>query len=210
MGSRLTPDETARLILRRDPAFREIVTSVGPPPRRRNAPIDQRFAAVARSITSQLLATRAATTIHARVLDACDGHVTEESILRVGPDTLRNAGLNRTKAEAMVALASMSLAGHINFDRHGRMSNDEITREITAVRGIGPWTAHMYLMFTLARPDIWPSGDYGVRYGWSIVHDEDDIISERALNDVGASLVGVQSATAWYCWQALHVFRGEQ
>jgi DNA-3-methyladenine glycosylase II len=183
---------------------------VGPPPRRRNAPIDQRFAAVARSITSQLLATRAATTIHARVLDACDGHVTEESILRVGPDTLRDAGLNRTKAEAMVALASMSLAGHINFDRHGRMSNDDITREITAVRGIGPWTAHMYLMFTLARPDIWPSGDYGVRYGWSIVHDEDDIISERALNDVGASLVGVQSATAWYCWQALHVFRGEQ
>ena len=90
------------------------------------------------------------------------------------------------------------------------MSNDDITREITAVRGIGPWTAHMYLMFTLARPDIWPSGDYGVRYGWSIVHNEDDIISEKALKEAGGSLVGVQSATAWYCWQALHVFRGEQ
>ncbi len=110
----------------------------------------------------------------------------------------------------MVELARMSLAGNINFDRHGRMSNDDITREITAVRGIGPWTAHMYLMFTLARPDIWPSGDYGVRYGWSIVHNEDDIISEKALKEAGGSLVGVQSATAWYCWQALHVFRGEQ
>jgi len=210
MGSRLTPGETAGLLCEKDPAFREIVTFVGPPPRRRNAPVDQRFAAIARSITSQLLATSAAATIHARVEEACGGRVTEESILGVGPETLRGAGLNRTKAEAMVALADMSLAGHVNFGRHGRMSNDEIAREITAVRGIGPWTAHMYLMFTLARPDIWPSGDYGVRYGWSIVHDQDEIISEKELNGCGAALVGVQSATAWYCWQALHVFRAER
>jgi len=207
MGSRLTPEETAGLLCEKDPAFREIVTSVGPPPRRRNAPVDQRFPAIARSITSQLLATSAAATIHARVVDACGGRVTEESILHVGPQTLRKAGLNRTKAEAMVELAAMSLAGRVNFDRHGRMGNEEIAREITAVRGIGPWTAHMYLMFTLARPDIWPCGDYGVRYGWSIVHNEDDIISEKDLKGVGPSLVGVQSATAWYCWQALHVFR---
>ena len=210
MGARLTPEETARLILQKEPSFRHIITHMGPPPRRRNAPINQRFGAIARSITSQLLATGAATTIHARVVEACDGDVTEESILRAGPATLRKTGLTRTKAEAMVELARMSLAGHINFDRHGRMNNEEIAREITAVRGIGPWTAHMYLMFTLARPDIWPSGDYGVRYGWSIVHGEEEIISERELKAVAESLAGVQSATAWYCWQALHVFRGEQ
>ena len=192
MGARLTPEETARLILQKEPSFRHIITHMGPPPRRRNAPINQRFGAIARSV------------------EACDGDVTEESILRAGPATLRKTGLTRTKAEAMVELARMSLAGHINFDRHGRMNNEEIAREITAVRGIGPWTAHMYLMFTLARPDIWPSGDYGVRYGWSIVHGEEEIISERELKAVAESLAGVQSATAWYCWQALHVFRGEQ
>jgi 3-methyladenine DNA glycosylase/8-oxoguanine DNA glycosylase len=87
------------------------------------------------------------------------------------------------------------------------MDDHEILSEVTAVRGIGPWTAHMYLMHTMARRDVWPAGDYGVRSGWSIVHDLDEIISERDLALEGDRFTGVRSAVAWYCWQAVHFAR---
>ena len=68
----------------------------------------------------------------------------------------------------------------------------------------------MYLMFTLARTDVWPIGDYGVRVGWSIVHDLEETISEKELKQAGEKFLGVRSAVAWYCWQAVHFSRNEK
>jgi DNA-3-methyladenine glycosylase II len=159
------------------------------------------------SIVSQLLATSAATTIHARVVEACGGDVDVDSILRTGAVRLKSAGLSRTKAEAMVDLAEHVRDGRIQIARHGYMSDDDILKEITAVRGIGPWTAHMYLMHTMGRADVWPVGDYAVRTGWSIVHDLEETINERDLVNEGNRFTGVRSEVAWYCWQAVHFAR---
>jgi len=194
-------------IKRRDPLFAPVIAAVGPVPMKRAAPIAQRYAALARSITAQLLATGTATTIHGRVGDLCGGEVTIEAVLALGADELRSAGLTRTKARAMVELAESVRDGRVSLARHGRMSDDDVAREVTAVRGIGPWTAHMYLLDTLARRDVWPVGDFGVRHGWTIVHGLDVLISERELRDAGEVLLGVRSSVAWYCWQAVHLSR---
>ncbi len=203
----LSRQDIAASIVRSDGAFREIVHRAGPPPARRNAPVDKRFADLVESIVSQLLATAAANTIHARVVAACGGTVNEDSILRVGAATLKTTGLSRTKSEAMVELAQHIKDRRINVARHGRMPDEQIVREVTAVRGIGPWTAQMYLMHTLARRDVWPTGDYAVRAGWSIVHGLGPMISEAELHEEGARFSGMRSDVAWYCWRAVHFAR---
>jgi DNA-3-methyladenine glycosylase II len=210
MATPLSAGEIAKKIQRIDPSFKSVIKKAGTPPVRRSAPVAKRFPALASSITSQLLATSAAETIHARVVSVCKGTINEKSIIKAGAEKLKSAGLNRTKAEAMVQLAEMSIDRSIQLDRHGRMSNEAIEHEITAVKGIGPWTVQMYLMHTLARHDVWPVGDYGVRMGWSILHDMDEIISEKELRIAGEPLTGLRSSVAWYCWQAVHFFRLEK
>ncbi len=195
-------------IARRDQAFQSIVDLAGPPPlRRRAAPQSRRFPSLVRSITYQLLATSAANTIHQRVVGACGGEVTVASVLDAGVERLRGAGLNRTKAQAMIDLAGDVNERRVRLSDHGRMSDEEIVRDVTSVRGIGPWTAQMYLITTMARRDVWPAGDFGVRNGWSLVHGLDEIISERQLRADGDRFEGERTAVAWYCWEAVHFSR---
>ncbi len=163
---------------------------------------------LARSITHQLLATRAANTIHQRVIDACGGTVSAKTITLCGHENLRALGLSNAKAAAMLDLAERTQDGRVRLERHGRMTDDEVQREVVAVRGVGPWTAQMYLMFVLGRHDIWPPGDLGVRSGWSMIHSLDELISEAELRAEGDAFVGLRSDVAWYCWEAVHLARG--
>ena len=197
-------------IVRRDSAFAPVVAKIGPPPPRRPAPVNQRFASLIRSITFQLLATAAANTIPTRVVSACGGTVTPDSVLGAGPDALRAAGLSRTKAAAMVDLAAHIHDGRIRLERHGRLSDAQIIDEVTSVHGVGPWTTQMYLMFTLGRTDVWPVGDFGVRHGWSLLHGLPEMISEKGLRAEGQRFEGLRSDVAWYCWQAVHLERSNR
>jgi len=203
----LTQEEIASFIVKRDRAFRTVVKNAGPPPPRRAAPVKSRFSALVRSITFQLLATSAANTIHARVIEACGGETSPQSVLAAGEENLRAAGLNRTKAQAMLDLAQHCLDGTVDLKAHGKMSNHEVVKDVVKVRGIGPWTAQMYLMHTLARHDVWPIGDYGVRAGWTLLHELDEMISEKDLGAEGPRFAGYESDVAWYCWQAVHFQR---
>ena len=199
-----TPDEVAATIAKRDKAFRPIIALAGPPPLRRRAQsVDNRFPSLVRSITHQLLATSAATTIHGRVVEACGGTVTIHSIIEAGPEKLRGAGLNRTKAQAMVDLATEVRDNRLQLAKHGRMSDADVVADVASVRGIGPWTAQMYLISTMARPDVWPVGDYGVRVGWSLLHGLDETIGEKDLLVAGEALAGQRTSVAWYCWEAI-------
>ena len=202
-----TPLDVADFIVGHDHAFASVVRNVGPPPRRRSAPVEQRFASLVRSITFQLLATKAAATIHTRVEALCEGTVAPGALLLVGHQRLREAGLSNAKAAAMLDLAARAQGGFLQFARHGRLDDDAVLQEVVAVRGVGPWTAQMYLMHTLARRDVWPVGDFGVRTGWSLVHDLKEPISERDLAREGEPLAGERSAVAWYCWRALEQSR---
>jgi DNA-3-methyladenine glycosylase II len=209
VSSPLTPQEIAVVIAKRDRAFKKFINEVGPPPPRRSAPVAQRFPTLARSITGQLLATKAAATIHQRVVDLCAGDVSAESIQRAGHASLRGAGLSNGKAAAMLDLAERTLDGRIRLNRHGKMSDHAVLSDVVAVRGIGPWTAQMYLMHTLARHDIWPAGDFGVRNGWSQIHDLDEMVSEVELRKKGELFTGVRSDVAWYCWQIIRLQRSK-
>jgi DNA-3-methyladenine glycosylase II len=205
----LSPKEIAATIVKRDRAFKKLIQEVGLPPSRRSAPVAQRFPTLARSITYQLLAGKAANTIHQRVIDVCGGRVSAESITSAGHDRLRAVGLSNAKAAAMLDLAERTLDGRIQLAHHGRMSDQDVLVDVVAVRGVGPWTAQMYLMHTLARHDVWPAGDFGVRNGWSILHDLDELISEKNLRKEGDVFTGVRSDVAWYCWEAVGLSRAK-
>jgi DNA-3-methyladenine glycosylase II len=205
----MSSEDRSKLIIRRDPSFKKLVKAIGPPPARRSAPVNDRFANLARSITYQLLATKAADTIHQRVIDLCEGAVNPESIIVAGHANLRGVGLSNAKAAAMLDLAARANDGRVRLKHHGRMSDDDVLAEVVSVRGVGPWTAQMYLMHTLARHDIWPASDLGVRHGWSLIHDLDEMITVKDLHDEGAIFEGVRSDVAWYCWQAVHLSRAK-
>jgi DNA-3-methyladenine glycosylase II len=171
--------------------------------------VADRFSNLARSVTYQLLATQAANTIHQRVIDLCGGTVNPESIALAGHAQLRSVGLSNAKAAAMLDLAERVNDGRVQIARHGRMSDDDILSDVVAVRGVGPWTAQMYLMHTLARHDVWPASDLGVRNGWSLVHELDEMISVADLHREGGAFEGVRSDVAWYCWEAVHLSRSK-
>ena len=203
MVSQLSPEEIAQLIVKRDRAFGPTVKRVGPPPKRRNAPLDKRFPALIESIASQLVSIKAADTIYARIVAICDGEVSPRSLAAAGFESIRSAGLSTTKAQAMLELSGHVLIGQINIEQHHKMPSSEVAKELMSVRGIGPWTAEMYLLFSLARQDVWPHLDYGVRAGWSSIHALPEMISIKELKAAGAVFAGVESHAAWYCWRAL-------
>jgi DNA-3-methyladenine glycosylase II len=205
----VTPKERAATIAERDPAFRALIELVGPPPARRSAPVADRFANLARSITYQLLATKAANTIHQRVVDLCGGTVTPDTIAVAGHAELRALGLSNAKAAAMLDLSASALDGRLRLAQHGRMSDHDVLANVVAVRGLGPWTAQMYLMHTLARHDIWPASDLGVRAGWTMVHELDELVSINDLKRQGDVFEGTRSDVAWYCWEAVHLSRSK-
>jgi DNA-3-methyladenine glycosylase II len=103
----------------------------------------------------------------------------------------------------MVDLAHDVRDSRVDLARHGRMSDLDIVQDVASVRGIGPWTAQMYLISTMSRPDVWPIGDYGVRVGWTILHGLDETISEKDLHVAGERFVGARTSVAWYCWEAV-------
>ena len=109
----------------------------------------------------------------------------------------------------MLDLAERTLDGRVRLAHHGRMSDHDVLRDVVAVRGIGPWTAQMYLMHTLARHDVWPAGDFGVRNGWSRIHRLDVMVSEAELRQKGERFEGVRSDVAWYCWQVIRLERAQ-
>jgi DNA-3-methyladenine glycosylase II len=199
----LSRREIAQFIVARDSAFAPIVEATGPPPARPRVPVDERFSHLVRSISHQLLAIKAAATIHGRVLELVGGEVTTANVLALSVADLRAAGLSRTKAEAMIQLADYVDDGRVRIARHGFMDDSDVVDDVTQVRGIGPWTAQMYLMFTLARHDVWPTGDFGVRHGWSVIHGLDENVAAAELARLGESFAGVRSAVADYCWAAV-------
>jgi DNA-3-methyladenine glycosylase II len=125
---------------------------------------EEHYGALVRSITGQQLSVKAAASIWRRVVERFGGTPAPEQILADDPEELRVAcGFSRAKVAYLRSLAEHVLSGELELDRLNDLSDDEAIRELTAVKGIGEWTAHMFLMFTLHRPDVLPTGDLGVR-----------------------------------------------
>jgi DNA-3-methyladenine glycosylase II len=195
-------DATA-LLVGRDPVLAALVERHGQAPRRRPARADRRFEALAEAIVYQQLAGRAASTIHGRFVLAVGGTVTPEAVLAASDEALAAAGLSRAKAASIRDLADHVASGRIALDRIGRLSDEEIVDHLTQVRGIGPWTAQMFLLSTLGRLDVWPTGDYGVRAGFGRAWGLPAIPTPKELDELGEPFRPYRSLVAWYCWRVV-------
>ncbi len=202
MTSRHSPRRAEILaeLSRRDRVLAGLVERHGPAPLDRPVPVDARFAVLVRSIVSQQLAGSAARSIHAR-LTGLLGDVTPESILEAGPDALGACGLSGAKTAALVDLAERAAGGQVDLGRIGRLGDDEVVEHLVQVRGIGVWTAQMFLMMALRRPDVWPVGDLGVRIGYAAAWRQGALVSPAELQRLGEPFRPYRSTVAWYCWR---------
>lgn len=199
--------EGAALVAARDASLAVVIDRVGPVRlRRRQA---DAFQALARSIVFQQLAGRAASAIHARFEALFDGAgPSPEGVLMTSDARLRAAGLSGAKAASIRDLATKVADGAVPLHDVARLSDDEIVSRLSTVRGIGRWTAEMFLIFQLHRPDVWPVDDLGVRRGWQLAHHAPAIPSPRELAAEGDRFRPHRTVAAWYCWQAVHLARG--
>jgi DNA-3-methyladenine glycosylase II len=197
----------ARELAARDPVIAKLYDEVGPP--RLRAPMETHFAALARSILYQQLAGAAAAAIHARLIGALGGSVTPEGLIALSPETLRKVGLSANKAASLTDLAQKVLDGTVKLEPRqiARESDEEVMERLTSVRGIGTWTAQMFLLFQLRRLDVWPTGDLGVRRGYGLAWGI-PMPSAKELEPLGDPFRPYRSVAAWYCWRASALYSG--
>jgi DNA-3-methyladenine glycosylase II len=191
---------------RRDPVLAHLVRLVGPISYRPGDP-DGHFGALVRSIVFQQLAGSAARAIHARVRATVPGELTPDALMAVPDETLRSAGLSANKLLALRDLSVKVIDGTVDLDKSAR-PDDEIIANLATVRGIGRWTAEMYLMFELRRLDVWPVDDLGVRQGYGLSWQVDPPPSAKELAPLGDRFRPYRSIVARYCWEAVALFRG--
>ncbi|HEV2036731.1 MAG TPA: DNA-3-methyladenine glycosylase 2 family protein [Candidatus Dormibacteraeota bacterium] len=166
-------------------------------------PLDDSFAALVRSIMYQQLAGAAASTIHGRFLKLFSHRLSPTAVLALPDGAMRSAGVSGAKQAAITDLARKVGDGTVPLHEVGALSDDELVARLIQVRGIGRWTAEMFLMFQLRRLDVWPVDDYGVRKGWALVHKLTEPPTPRVLQGEGERFRPYRSVAAWYCWRAV-------
>ncbi len=191
----------------RDPVLANLVSLVGPL-RHRPQSVDGHFGALVRSIVSQQLSGRAAHAILQRVVGAAGGRLTAEAIAAVPDEQLRAAGLSGNKVASVRDLSVKVLDGTVDLSGNRRKGDEDVIADLVTVRGIGRWTAEMYLMFELRRLDIWPVDDLGVRQGYGLAWGLAAAPAAKELVPLGDRFRPYRSVVARYCWEAVSLFRG--
>jgi DNA-3-methyladenine glycosylase II len=161
------------------------------------------FSLLTRAVINQQLSNKAAATIEARLIAALGGVLTPEGVLAAGLERLRGVGLSRAKSMALQDLAGRTLDGTIpSFRKLSHMSDDTITEHLTQVRGIGLWSAQMFLIFSLARPDVMPAQDLGVRKGFQLLYRHRELPSTQAVLSHAEIWRPWRTVATWYLWRA--------
>ena len=191
----------------RDPVVANLVDLAGPLRHRPRDP-DGHFGSLVRAIVFQQLAGSAARAIHARVRATVSGPLTPEALAAVPDDALRGAGLSANKLASLRDLSSKVMSGAVDLNRSARRTDDDIVAALVTVRGIGRWTAEMYLLFELRRLDVWPVDDLGVRQGYGLAWRTEHAPTAKELEPLGDRFRPYRSVVARYCWEAVHLFRG--
>lgn len=178
-------------LVRRDHAFNDIVLSAALCPFGRVRPKTTHFESLVRAVIAQQVSTAAARTITARMTTLAGGSVTPESMAGLSDAQLQSAGLTSAKVRSLAELSRTAASGAIDFRRISRQPDDVVITELTAVYGIGVWTAQMFLMFQLGRLDVWPTGDLAVRRGWDVLHPA---VTDTAPSPEAGALLGRRGA----------------
>jgi len=188
-------------LAKRDRVIRGLVKRHGPckiPPSK-----DPHFHALAESIVYQQLAGAAAAAIFRRFRALFDGELTPEAVLAASEKSLRGAGLSPNKMASIRDLATKVVDGTLPLDHVARLRDEALIERLVTVRGIGRWTAEMFLMFQLRRTDVWPVDDYGVRKGYANAYGLADLPKPKELFALGERFRPYRTTAAWYCWRAV-------
>lgn len=194
-------EQALRHLRRKDPALRPIFKQVGPFVLE---PHGDRFQILARSIISQQISTKAAQSIAARVVALLGRRrFAAESVRKLSHEQLRSAGLSRAKAVYFHDLADWVGSGRINLHAIHQADDEEIIRELTQVKGIGRWTAEMFLIFCLGRPDVLPIDDLGLRAGVRRCDGLEEMPTKAEVRERGSIWAPYRTVATWYLWQSL-------
>jgi DNA-3-methyladenine glycosylase II len=187
--------------LRRDPMLKPLIEQVGPCTLTYHS---NRFEVLVRSIISQQISTKAAAAIRTRLELALGRRgITPQAILRARDDTLRAAGLSLNKLRSLRDLADKVHSGLVPLERLHERSDEEVIDCLMPVRGIGRWTAEMFLIFCLGRPDVLPVDDFGLRTGVQRWYGLADLPGRRQLIELGEPWRPYRSIATWYFWRSL-------
>jgi DNA-3-methyladenine glycosylase II len=167
------------------------------------------YGALLRAIVGQQLSTKAARTIYLRVIEIFGGTTpSPEQLLEASEADLRGAGLSGRKVEYVRDLASHILSGELEVDRLDQLSDEEVIAELVAVRGLGQWTAEMFLIFHLERPDVLSGGDLGIRKAIQVEYELEEMPKPEEVLEIGAPWRPHRSLASLYLWESLAAVPG--
>ncbi len=164
------------------------------------------FRMLVRSITSQQISTAAARTIAGRLRARTgpDG-LEPQAVREIGVDGLRSCGYSGRKASYLLGIADVILEGSLDLPKLHALSDEQVVERLVKLRGVGEWTAHMYLIFSMGRPDVFPHGDLGVRNALRRFHSLEALPAKREAIELAKPWRPFASVASWYCWRTLDV-----
>jgi DNA-3-methyladenine glycosylase II len=193
-----------------DPVLAELIERIGPlsvterERRRKTVPPAEAFGALVRTVVGQQLSTKAARTIYGRLLELFDGRVPKpEDLADASEADLRGVGLSGRKVEYLKDLAGHVQRGELELDRLAKLDDEQVIEEIVAVRGFGQWSAEMFLMFHLERPDVVSGGDLGIRKGVQLAYGLDEMPTPADVVERAEAWRPHRSLACLYLWESL-------
>ena len=185
-----------------DPVLRAIIERVGPFRMEYSLP---QFSSLAEAIIYQQLNGKAALTIFKRFAALAGEPITAEGILQLTDEQLRGVGLSKQKSVYLRDLSAKTAAGVLDFSKLPELSDDDVIEHLTQIKGIGVWTAHMFLMFSLRRTDVLPTGDYGVQMAMKKHYRKRKLPLPKDMEKIARAWEPYRSIACWYMWRSLDI-----
>jgi DNA-3-methyladenine glycosylase II len=185
-----------------DPVLAGIIQRVGPF-HMEYAPAE--FSSLAEAIVYQQLNGKAAVTIFKRFTDLAGEPLTPAAILELTDEQMRAVGLSKQKSSYLKDLAAKTASGTLDFSRLHELPDEEVIKHLTQVKGVGVWTAHMFLMFSLRRPDVLPTGDYGVQVAMKKHYRKRKLPKPKDMEKIARAWTPYRSVACWYLWRSLDI-----
>lgn len=185
-----------------DPILRAIIERIGPCRMEYGPP---EFHSLAEAIIYQQLNGKAAIVIFKRFAALAGEPLTAAGILKLTDEQMRSVGLSKQKSSYLRDMAERAMTGQLDFRKLHELSDEEVIKHLTQVKGVGPWTAQMFLMFTLRRPNILPTGDFGVQMAIKKLYNKRKIPKPAQMEKLAKAWEPYRSIACWYLWKSMDV-----
>lgn len=185
-----------------DPVLREIIERIGPCRMEYGPP---EFHSLAEAIVYQQLNGRAALTIFNRFAELAGNPLTPAGIMKLTDQQMRSVGLSKQKSSYLRDMAERAIKGELDFSKLHAMADEDVIKHLTQVKGVGIWTAQMFLMFTLKRPNVLPTGDFGVQMAIKKLYNKRKMPKPLHMEKIARAWEPYRSIACWYLWRSIDV-----